>query len=223
MKNIIRISKKDNYVVLDKTFLNDKTLSWKAKGIMAYMLSKPDDWTFYMNELEKHAIDGKSSLQSGFKELRNKGYVVKRRTQDENGQFEWETIVHEVPYTDFPSMEKPSMENQPLLSNDSLSNEELNNDEVIVEIINYLNTSSDKNYKHTTKKTKTLINARLEDGFSLNDFKRVIDVKVDEWKDDRNMNKYLRPETLFGTKFESYLNQKDIKKEVDLDEFDLND
>src|SRR5690625_1486003 len=70
MKSIVRIKKNADFVVMDKTFLNDKSLSWKAKGIMAYMLSKPDDWTFYIDELIKHSTDGKSSFRSGFKELK---------------------------------------------------------------------------------------------------------------------------------------------------------
>lgn len=75
------------------------------------------------------------------------------------------------------------------------------------DVIDYLNQRTGKNYKSTTKKNQTVIRARSDEGFSLDDFKRVIDNKVAEWK-GTNMEKYLRPETLFGTKFEGYLNQK---------------
>lgn len=75
------------------------------------------------------------------------------------------------------------------------------------DVIDYLNQQTGKNYKSTTKKNQTVIRARTDEGFSLDDFKRVIDNKVAEWK-DTNMEKYLRPETLFGTKFEGYLNQE---------------
>ncbi|MFS0783593.1 conserved phage C-terminal domain-containing protein [Bacillus sp. 1P06AnD] len=75
-------------------------------------------------------------------------------------------------------------------------------------IIDYLNLKANTNYKSSTKKTKDLIKARWNEDFKLEDFKRVIDKKVSEWINDPNMNKYLRPETLFGTKFEAYLNQK---------------
>lgn len=77
------------------------------------------------------------------------------------------------------------------------------------EIISFLNELTDKSYKHTTKKTREFIKARWNEGFRLQDFKDVITKKTKEWKDDPQMNKYLRPETLFGTKFESYLNQAD--------------
>lgn len=79
------------------------------------------------------------------------------------------------------------------------------------EIIDYLNLKANTNYKYTTSKTQTLIKARYNEGFIIDDFKRVIDNKVSEWK-NTEMEKYLRPETLFGTKFESYLNQKEKEK-----------
>lgn len=78
----------------------------------------------------------------------------------------------------------------------------------IVEIINYLNHAAHKNFKPTTKSTKQSINARWREGFRLDDFKQVINNKVAEWLNDKEMDKFLRPDTLFGTKFESYLNQK---------------
>ena len=74
-------------------------------------------------------------------------------------------------------------------------------------IISYLNEKAHTKYRHSSSKTKTLIKARLNEGFTEDDFKKVIDNKTSEWL-NTDMEKYLRPETLFGTKFESYLNQK---------------
>jgi uncharacterized phage protein (TIGR02220 family) len=81
------------------------------------------------------------------------------------------------------------------------------------EIIEYLNTKADTGYRHTTKETQKLIRARLNEGFTVDDFKKVIDINTKKWKDKKTnngveMGDYLRPITLFGTKFESYLNQK---------------
>lgn len=84
------------------------------------------------------------------------------------------------------------------------------NEEIVISVINYLNEKADKSYKSTTQKTKSLINARIKEGFTLDDFKKVIDTKTLQWKTNADMNKYLRPETLFGTKFESYLQEKNI-------------
>ncbi|MGG1020506.1 phage replisome organizer N-terminal domain-containing protein [Bacillus paralicheniformis] len=74
-------------------------------------------------------------------------------------------------------------------------------------IIDLLNKVAGTKYRHTTPKTKTLIKARWNEGFRFDDFKHVILVKCEEWR-GTDLDKYLRPETLFGTKFENYLNQK---------------
>jgi predicted phage replisome organizer/uncharacterized phage protein (TIGR02220 family) len=79
------------------------------------------------------------------------------------------------------------------------------------EIITFLNEQAKTNFKSSTPKTKDFIKARWNEGFTLEDFKQVINKKVTEWINDKEMCKYLRPETLFGTKFESYLNQKEVK------------
>jgi uncharacterized phage protein (TIGR02220 family) len=75
------------------------------------------------------------------------------------------------------------------------------------EIIKYLNLKTKKNYKTNSRDNIKHINARLNNGFVLKDFKQVIDIKTDEWIGDAKMFGFLRPSTLFGTKFEEYLNQ----------------
>lgn len=76
------------------------------------------------------------------------------------------------------------------------------------EVIDYLNKVARTNYRHTSQATQKFIRARFKEGFTLEDFMNVIDTKSRQWLGDSNMEKYLRPETLFGTKFEAYLNQK---------------
>jgi len=78
---------------------------------------------------------------------------------------------------------------------------------LISEIVDYLNYKAETSFKSSSANTKKHINARLNEGYSLDDFKTVIDKKVNEWKNS-DMAKYIRPETLFGNKFEGYLNQK---------------
>ncbi len=72
-------------------------------------------------------------------------------------------------------------------------------------IIDFLNEKAGTHYKHTTEKNKTLIRARINEGFTVDDFKTVIEYKVKEWRGTK-FEPYLRPVTLFGTKFEGYLN-----------------
>src|SRR5690606_4415244 len=91
------------------------------------------------------------------------------------------------------------------------------------EIIDYLNAKTNATYKPTTKKTQQLIRARWQEGFRLADFYQVIDIKATEWLQDAYWSKYLRPETLFGTKFEAYLNQKPKETKLREEDFDLDD
>ena len=72
----IRTKKERNYTTLDNTFIRDTTLSWKAKGVMTYLLSLPDDWVVYLSEIQKHASDGRDSLRTAVAELLEKGYLV---------------------------------------------------------------------------------------------------------------------------------------------------
>lgn len=144
---IIRTSKRENpYVMIDKYGLNDERLSWKAKGLLAYLLSKPDDWQVYESDLIKRASDGRDSVRTGLRELEKFGYLSRRQIRGENGSFghmeyivyerpitpeEYEEItvdgksVHgeESPQTENPSTGNPLTENPPLLINDCTKND----------------------------------------------------------------------------------------------------
>lgn len=86
------------------------------------------------------------------------------------------------------------------------------------EIIDYLNSKTGKNYRDNVQKNRSLIKARWSEGYRLNDFKQVIDNMVQDWSGTKYA-KYLRPETLFGTKLDGYLNQGNvIKREKKTDE-----
>lgn len=83
---------------------------------------------------------------------------------------------------------------------------EINMDEVYDSIISYLNQKAGTAYKSQTNSYRTFINARLKAGYKIEDFYKVIDNKSTEWI-GTDFQKFLRPETLFGNKFDSYLNQ----------------
>lgn len=74
-------------------------------------------------------------------------------------------------------------------------------------IIDYLNKRTGKKYSVKTKKTAQLIHKLLDNGFTVEDFERVIDIKCSQWLNNEKMNQYLRPRTLFSEKFEDYLNE----------------
>lgn len=74
-------------------------------------------------------------------------------------------------------------------------------------IIDYLNKRTGKKYSVKTKKTAHLVHKLLDNGFTVEDFERVIDIKCKQWLNNEKMNQYLRPRTLFSEKFEDYLNE----------------
>lgn len=81
--------------------------------------------------------------------------------------------------------------------------------DVYEEIIKYLNEKTGSHFKPTSKSTQRLINGRLSENYTIEDFKYVIDVKTNEWKNNTKMSKYLTPDTLFNaSKFEKYRNQQ---------------
>ena len=82
----------------------------------------------------------------------------------------------------------------------------------VSDVIDYLNEKTGKKFKATSAATKRVISARTKEGNKLEDFKLVIDIKCEQWLKDQKMAAYLRPETLFGTKMESYLNENFTSK-----------
>ncbi|PTK44482.1 DnaD domain protein [Staphylococcus hominis] len=86
------------FVTVHKAFIHDASLSWKAKGILLYLLSRPDDWQIYETELIKHTSDKLSSLKSGLKQLEEAGYIKRKRKRDDKGRMQgYEYEVYEQP------------------------------------------------------------------------------------------------------------------------------
>lgn len=86
--SIIRVSKTENYSVISNSILNDESISWKAKGILIYLLSKPDNWQVYIEHLKKQSTDGRISTANGIKELIESGYIIRDYKRTEKGRFE---------------------------------------------------------------------------------------------------------------------------------------
>lgn len=98
-KTIVRVSKRENpYVTLDKFFFNDERLSWKAKGLLGYLLSKPNDWKIILADLIKKATDGRDSIYTGLKELERAGYLERKKKHNDLGRFDgYEYVIYERP------------------------------------------------------------------------------------------------------------------------------
>ena len=139
--------------------------------------------------------------------LQRDGMISQKRTVHR-------TVISIVNYSVYQGCEDSKKDNKrtvkgqqkDITNKDNKENKEINN--ILSDIVDYLNLKCGTNYKASSDKTKRCINARLNEGFKLDDFKTVIDKKCASWLHNERMVQYLRPETLFGTKFESYLNEK---------------
>ncbi|PNZ31293.1 phi ETA orf 22-like protein [Staphylococcus petrasii] len=86
------------FVIVHKAFIHDASIGWKAKGILLYLLSRPNDWKIYETELIKHTSDGLSSLKSGIKQLEKAGYIKRVRKRDDKGRMQgYDYEVYEQP------------------------------------------------------------------------------------------------------------------------------
>lgn len=240
----MRVEKTKNYSVINNEFIRREDLSWKAKGILTYILTLPDDWIININEIMTHATEGEKAFRSGWKELKDAGYVNRYpvRDKESNKITHWETVIRESvdmkgfqPLTQNVQVQNAQVQNVQVQKDNlqstyitkdlSKQNTESNKDSTsssdehdripYSEIVEYLNEKTNSQYRPTSKKTQALIKARYNDGFNVDDFKIVIDNKTTEWYNDIKMSKFLRPETLFGTKFESYLNQKVVNNRTE--------
>lgn len=232
-----KINRNKNYTTMSNYHLKDKRLSLKAKGLLSMMLSLPDDWNYSINGLVAISKENETSIKSGLDELKEYGYLIIEKilpNQTQSKKIEYVYNIYEKPNQDSDNQEVENqgvgflgvdflgVENQGQLNtnNKETNNKIINNKiNIINNIVEYLNQKTNSNYKSSTKKTQDLIKARLNEGFSEEDFKKVIDLKCDEWSDNE-MSVYLRPETLFGNKFEGYLNQKQAFKRKKVESYE---
>ena len=125
---IIRQKRKDRFLVVDNKIIEDKRLSFKARGLLIYMLSKPDDWKFWTSELVKRsAKDGISSIRTALKELEAAGYLTRKRERSSKGTFtsqDW--ILTDKPAFQ-PQVEKPHVDNRTLPNTDFKPNTDIPN------------------------------------------------------------------------------------------------
>lgn len=141
MSDIIRIKKDKNFSIVYNEVFQRKDVSWKAKGIMAYLLTLPDDWKVHSSEISSHSSDGKAAFQSGWNELKKLGYVYQEKLIDNDTKkiIGWQTTVQESVKNQNPKNQKlenqklenqnldfQNLENRPILNTNKLKTNELN-------------------------------------------------------------------------------------------------
>ena len=120
---IIRVCKEENYVVIDKQFIDNPVLSLQAKAVLLYLLSKPDDWRVYENDIVNHCTNGKWAVRKAIKELISGGYMVRAQARSEDGTFQgYEYNVYECPMiSTTPSVLRKPENGKPQRTNNNLT------------------------------------------------------------------------------------------------------
>lgn len=95
---VFKIEKNRNYTIMSNHHLRDKKLSYKAKGLLSFMLSLPEDWDYSINGLVKVSKEGKKAIRAMLEELEENHYLIRQRIQLKNGQFDYEYYIYEMPY-----------------------------------------------------------------------------------------------------------------------------
>lgn len=220
------------------TLNNQKCMEWKinaTQGILVALLYEANAWaneeiidnkTYYfvsrnliLKELPMF-FEKADTVYRNLKVLAEKGIIeyIKHKGMDlirltEKGK-SWNFIENnsEKSPSKFGKKSENNSEKNPT-NKDTNIQKDINNKNIYSEAVDYLNEKAGTKYKSSSKNTTKHIKARINDGYTLEDFKTVIDKKCSEWL-NTDMEKYLCPETLFGSKFEKYLNQKIIHKNI---------
>jgi len=173
------IKKKDNFTTVHNSIILDENLSWKAKGLLIYMLSRPAGWKYKSIEIAKNSTDGRDSVRNGLKELVENKYISRKKNSDGSLTYYIFEDKHQNDITDYlekpkqenPSLEKPETENpkqeNPKLDNPSLYKRKNTNNKRIIVIKEYIYTSEQfldtyEEFKKMRKAIKAPMTERAE-------------------------------------------------------------
>lgn len=140
--SVIRVNKTKDFTVMSNHHFKDRRLTLKAKGLLSQMLSLPDNWDYTVSGLVSINKEKKSAIQAMLKELEECGYLVRTRTQNQRGQFDYIYDIYEEslsylddvegepwhgePRTENPVTDNPCTENQPQYNTKEYNTKELN-------------------------------------------------------------------------------------------------
>lgn len=176
-------------------------------------------WTAIFPSLELSRKRSESGSKGGQKKQANQELATKQNEDLLASKTASKTEANTVANGKANGVAKSKSNSKEDISND-ISKKKGADLSTITEIVDYLNEKANTSYRPSAEYAKTHIRARLREGFTIDDFKTVIDGRVKAWANNPKMSEYLRPQTLFGTKFESYLNASKAKPKTDEEEWD---
>ena len=200
--------------------INDVQLSRDARFLFCYLCSKPEDWKFYNTTIQKELVCSKDSRVKYTKELKVSGWITVEQKKNADGSWgENEVCLNPYPIKAdavVPCPKVTATDENGVGQITTHSNKDFkqkstlfNKKDIVsldVQILNFLNEKkkSSRPFESTPSNLKN-IKARIKEKFTLEDFKKVIEFKCKKWNDDKKMKRFVRPATLFGDNFNSYL------------------
>lgn len=136
-----KLTKKSNFTAVPNKALHNKNLSWKAKGLLSYLLSLPEDWAIYKKDLKNRSTDGYDGMLSGFLELEQHGYIETVRCSEEGlfgGGVDY--IIHDSPIREFTDSGKSITGNPELIHTTLKKDKETRKKEFKERVLAYLKT-----------------------------------------------------------------------------------
>lgn len=219
---IIRGKRTTNYTVIPNELLNSDALTFRDKGLLCYLLSKPENWRVSISNCARVGEDGKHAINEALKRMREAGYV--RMVRHQSGKVDW--YVYDMPYPENqdggqkphpenPDRGFPDQENQDgLISKESYKVKSLQSNgktplaryrAEAVEVLEFLNKKTGKHYRAVDSNVRLVASILAERQGDTTTLYQVIAKKRREWGADEKMRNYLRPKTLFNkTNFAQY-------------------
>lgn len=108
---VIRVEKNKNFTVMSNYHFKDKSLSWKAKGVLSLMLSLPEDWDYSITGLATLSTDGVTATRTAVQELEKCGYLTRTPVREKGKIIDWDYVVYEYPHMEEPPLENLTVEN----------------------------------------------------------------------------------------------------------------
>ena len=183
----------------------------KARGIRTALDKLKEEGLIIVGNYNKSPYDRTQwyALTEKAEALLGIGKSICQKRQIKTSDVTNESVTNDEPIPDITSVVTSSVTSDVSKpKHERFAAASLEDKDTYAEIVDYLNAKAGTRYRASTASTRKHIKARLDEGFTVEDFKSVIDKKCSEWLGSSKMEQYLRPETLFGTKFEGYLNAK---------------
>lgn len=183
---IYKINKKSNYTTIDNNIFKNKNLSFKATGLLATMLSLPEDWDFSEIGLTKLKLDNKKAIKSALKELEEQGYLVRNRQRDEKGRLK-EIVydIYEEPKCRFQTLENQTLEKEPQLNTNiinNLNNKENINNKLFIQKKDFIKPTLEEIEQYCKERNNNVDPKTFYDFYEAGDWKDSKGNKVKNWK-----------------------------------------